>query len=287
MPPSPAPAARLWRWAGHRLKDPVFQRQPEAHYDTAAFVDAVHAASKILRVIFPLASRVRHLLRGTPEMDGTEMLANWNTSGEFLDGAQAAHVALLGALWRPRGVTLPLELRDATSTEVRDWLEAIRKADNPFAAGGAKGHGAASPPPAAAGGAANGEAPGGHDLEPRLLAVAARFERLHGPPSLELIRNMDMASLRTLRADEKRMEAFHRDVWHGSTLQLQVASVAEAELVPAGGSPISVRRADRLHLTCDFNLREGIASHFRIQGVEELLEEASTKGFRDEGLEPE
>merc|ERR1712232_540996 len=109
---------------------------------------------------------------------------------------------------------------------------------------------------------------------------------------------MDFQALRTIRSDPDRFAAFHHDTLHGSQLNLDLATVAEGEILPsrsAGegeasdlGSPRSdkeprvKRRADKLQLACEFNLREGICSPFRIVRVEELHVEERIGGFHDE-----
>merc|ERR1712014_355708 len=115
------------------------------------------------------------------------------------------------------------------------------------------------------------------DFSPDAVDVYARFESFGGPRSLEHIRGMDASSLRNLR-DPERLAAFHDDTFKGSTLNMVVASVAEARERTIDSRDERtlakmVRRADRVHLDCGFNLREGIASSFRVSKVEELLTE--------------
>lgn len=262
------PATRLWKWAESRLQDPVFRGVPEVHLDTAGFVDAIQMSSKVLRLAFPAMrgiAQLRHRLRGTqlpPEVSEMRMLEHWNSSEEFLDGAKIAHEALLQALWRRPGEALPDGLREATSPDVRSWLEGERRQIRGWESGGSEPSDPA------------------HHAE--ISVVAVRFEHCGGPTSLEAIRHMDLSALPSLRWDTERQRAFQNDIMHGSVLTFQVASVAEAKLWLAtssdGGSsfeekPLIVRRADRLHLACDFNLRKGIASPFRFTSAEALLTE--------------
>lgn len=248
-----AEAARLWRWAGRGVKGAAFESSPEVHYDTAAFIDAIHTSSHVLRVLFPVVrgfAALRHRLRGTtmpPEADNPEMLANWNSSQDFLDGTEQTHRELLGALWRPRAETLPLDLREGLSPDVQKWLERSRAADKFRDAE--------------------------DDVVANIITVSVRFERLYGPRSLDYIKDMDLSALGSLSRDPERLSAFHQDTVRGSPLNLEVAAVAESEWHSSRGGvePRTLRRADRLRLACDFNLREGIASPFRIAGVEELL----------------
>jgi len=267
---------RLWRWAARcRPKDAagggrrqLERRLVEAHLETMAFVDAVHAASKVLRYILPVArslAHLRHNIRGTQmpaELDNVQMLSEWNTATEFLEGAEAAHEALLEARWRPAGEPLHSGLREATSADVRAYLDQIRQADGDQ--------------PADSTGSTSGR-------EAKVVAVSTRFEHLHGPPSLEMIRSMDAQSLFKLRQDHARMSAFHDDTFKGSTLHLRLAAVAEVELPacaerPEELRPLTLRRVDRLHLACDFNLREGIASAFRVDQLEPLVAETCRPG---------
>mmetsp|Transcript_8967 Transcript_8967/g.28458 ORF Transcript_8967/g.28458 Transcript_8967/m.28458 type:complete len:256 (-) Transcript_8967:83-850(-) len=244
-------AASLWRWAGSRVKGPAFQHRPEEHWDTAAFVDAVHVASHVLQAMQPMLhgiARLRHRMRGTtmhPGLEGATILANWNSSSGFLEGTEFAYRSVLCGLWRPGDEPLPAHLRESLGPEVRGWLRARRAA------------------------AASGEAT--HTTSIRSAAV--RFERITGPPSLEHIRNMDMASLRS--TGNERHSAFQHDMFRGSQLRLEVVAVAEAERAGCGAAPLLLRRADRMHLECTFNLREGLASPFRMVTLEELLAEES------------
>merc|ERR1719436_1599621 len=57
------------------------------------------------------------------------MLSTWNSADGFLDGAEAAHEALLAGLWRRSGTPLPPGLRELTSPEVRKWLDTTRKSE--------------------------------------------------------------------------------------------------------------------------------------------------------------
>eukprot|EP00928_Gymnodinium_smaydae_P090022 TRINITY_DN73886_c0_g1_i1.p1 TRINITY_DN73886_c0_g1~~TRINITY_DN73886_c0_g1_i1.p1 ORF type:complete len:288 (+),score=16.46 TRINITY_DN73886_c0_g1_i1:48-911(+) len=281
-------ASRLWRWAHHRVKDPLFLRQPDEHHDIEAFVDAIHASAKVLRWVYPFAqglAKFRHALRGTQmpaELQGVHLLENWNSSESFIDGAERIHEALLEAMWRPASVPLPAVLREATSQDARSWLDACRQTTS------------AGPSPLVedvshpvVGRTLEGM--DSHGLTARVMAVYGRFDRFYGPESLEMIRHMDVSKLGSIRSDEKRLAAFHHDTFQGSVLQLQVALVSETHLLSATENTvpvIAVRRADRLHLSCDFNLREGIASDFRVSAVEGLDEEARRGGFpTDEATE--
>merc|ERR1712150_216635 len=168
-------------------------------------------------------------------------------------------------------------IRETTSPEVRSYLDGLRRAEAT----------AADCAPSSEGDSA--VRAGVRDRRAQVVLVSSRFERLHGPPSLDLMRTMDMTSLRALRSDQRALMAFHDDTWKGSTLQLQVASLAEVELPVSGeqlehDTIITVRLADRLHFACDFNLQEGIASQFRVTELEGLLEESrpGPHGFKDE-----
>lgn len=267
-------AARLWRWAARRLDGEVFQPHPEVHEDVAAFIDAVNAASRVLKVLFPVArgvARMRYMLRGIeiPPHVGSEAhaLSNWNSATGFLEGADFAHRAVLGTLWRPQNSAFPVDLREAFSPQVRQWLEAERQLSCPS---DGKAH--------------DGEAV--TEAIAHLVSSSVRFEGFGGPQSLEVLRKMDVSSLRTLTTDEERLGAFQHDTFRGSKLDLKVVAVAEADLLPttmaASEGPRTLRRADRLLLTCDFNLREGIASPFRVETLQELLAEVKLGGFRDD-----
>jgi len=224
-----------------------------AHHETAAFADAVHTASGMLRWIFPWAERLAHLrhrLRGTrmePSVQGLTMLENWNTSRDFLEGSEFAHEALLEGLWRPDGAPLPPFLEDSTR-------EVLRSLDQ------------ARPSPEG-----SSEAP-----STEIHCVSSRFERLHGPDSLERIRHMTVSGLGSFR-DPALIATFQHETFSDTPLLLEVGSVAEAER-----GNLVLRRHDRLKLQCNFNLQEGIASPFRIAGWEQVLAEQRRGGWDDE-----
>lgn len=180
-----------------------------------------------------------------PEVQDLSFLQNWNSAEEFLEGAEYAHKSVLGTLWQPSSTPISQELRESLGPDALQWLTDSRS--------------------------------GSSDGTLCNAVVAARFESFEGPESLEHIRRMDALSLGSLR-DPERLSAFSRDTWQGSPLRLVVAAVSEAHCERSSRSEGAsaqhiIRRADRIHLTCDFNLREGIASAFSVARVEELLVE--------------
>lgn len=256
----------MWRWADRRnVKIEGINDQAElAHHETAAFVDAVHTASGMLRWIFPWAERLAHLrhgLRGTrmdPSVQGLTMLAHWNSSRDFLEGSEFAHGALLEGLWRPAGAPLPSFL-EGSSREVLRSLDVARPAPPAREDAAPEAGDAELPPPPT-----------------DVVCVSSRFERLHGPDSLERIRHMTVSGFTSFR-DPALVAIFQRETFADTPLRLEVASVVEAE---RGGTVL--RRHDRLKLQCAFNLREGIASPFRITGWEQVLAEERRGGWDDE-----
>eukprot|EP00747_Dinoflagellata_sp_TGD_P180027 gnl/TRDRNA2_/TRDRNA2_31808_c0_seq2.p1 gnl/TRDRNA2_/TRDRNA2_31808_c0~~gnl/TRDRNA2_/TRDRNA2_31808_c0_seq2.p1 ORF type:complete len:284 (+),score=49.45 gnl/TRDRNA2_/TRDRNA2_31808_c0_seq2:69-920(+) len=261
-------AQMLWHWAGRRLGRRCCEL--EAHYDTAAFIDAVHAASQILHVILPLARGVAHLrhhLRGTqmhPDAARAGMLENWNNSDGFLDGAEEAQRALLDALWRTTDEPICPELRECIGPDVVRWLQSARSQ----AEGDAGDSSRVVPVRVGA----------DHTID----ALSVRFERLHGPESLDHIRGMSVTGFRSIR-DPEVIKSFQRDTLHNTTLNLDIAAVVQARVGSTddaaqrasddAAAAAFLRRYHRLTLACDFGLCEGIASPFRISGIEEVLAE--------------
>mmetsp|Transcript_44476 Transcript_44476/g.96764 ORF Transcript_44476/g.96764 Transcript_44476/m.96764 type:complete len:257 (-) Transcript_44476:116-886(-) len=251
---SAAKAARLWQWAGPKVPTIHYQ----AHLETCAFVDSLYSASWLLQGFLPVANvlaNINHRLRGTkgaPELESMTMLENWNKSDSFLEGAEQAHVSLLRCFWRPQAEVVPMQLREGIGPEVVDWL--------------------------------NGDvAERGWEEELVDVVAASRFERLYGPPSLEMLKKVTVSTMRSAEL----VEAFREDMWRGSQLNLQLGSVVQARRRLGGEGADSkqdlvLRRLDRLTLACDFNLREGIASQFRVTGIANLGTEVRTGGFTDE-----
>jgi len=245
-------SSALWRWAAPRIRGATpYEEIRNKHLDTCAFIDAVHVASKVLRALLPLAqgaARMRHFLRGSqmPPLppDGGRFLKHWNSSHEFSEGADCAYGSLLSTLWQHNNEPLPQELRKLFGMEVQKRVTEMREATV--------------------------------DTKTILVVSTVLFEGLHGPPSLEHVRDMDFSALRSLRKDDTRLAAFQHDTFRGSQLRLDLAAVAEAERQSINGSGKPrhrLRRADRLQLECNFNLHDGIASPFRIVNFEELLAE--------------
>eukprot|EP00928_Gymnodinium_smaydae_P017181 TRINITY_DN16562_c0_g1_i2.p1 TRINITY_DN16562_c0_g1~~TRINITY_DN16562_c0_g1_i2.p1 ORF type:complete len:254 (+),score=50.16 TRINITY_DN16562_c0_g1_i2:74-763(+) len=205
-----------WRWAARRLpRVKSLGPRPLAHHDTADFLDAIHTSSQVLRFLFPPVRglmRLRHLLRGSQppaELAETELLANWNTADEFLQGAEWVHSELLAAAALPRAAALPEALRELSSAEVRSWLDAAR--------------------------------PEAAEAEGVSLDVEARFERVGGPASLEYIRRVEGKGLGALARDQEFVEAFHHDTWNGATLEMEVAAVTDMCGLPSPSSSTALR----------------------------------------------
>eukprot|EP00930_Biecheleria_cincta_P022808 TRINITY_DN16588_c0_g1_i1.p1 TRINITY_DN16588_c0_g1~~TRINITY_DN16588_c0_g1_i1.p1 ORF type:complete len:264 (+),score=46.45 TRINITY_DN16588_c0_g1_i1:28-819(+) len=259
----PRGGARLWHWASAKLRGPAFGPKPEVHFDTCAFADAISTSSKLLKLLSPMmisVARLRHRLRGSEMMPNLAeqplMLANWNSADEFLDGAEQAYTGLLAAAWRPPTEPLDEGFREVTSPEVRKWIENARELAQ--------------------------KSDGEHPTVRSLGAVSMRFESLRGPRSLENIRSMEFSSLSNFQKSREELRGpLEHDLFRGSDLTLEVVAVAEVRHAP----PRVERRSDRLRLSCAFNLREGIASPFRIVNVEELLSEVRDGEFHDSDVE--
>lgn len=244
--------ARLWNWARKRLGEETCSL--ELHEENAAFIDSIHAAGRVLRGMYPFISTLvqfRARMKGVPVppgLEGPATLTTWNSAAGFVEGAEQAHRALLDAHWEHRRESIPEPLRESVSPEVLRWLEG---SENEITA-----------------------------QNPRVIAVNARVQSFGGPESLRIVR--EQSSPFGVFKNPDSMAVFHHDTWTGSRLKLEVATVAEAECTPAQGSGSDtnvLRRLDRLHMACDFNLREGIASEFRISKLEELLSEIRSKSW--------
>eukprot|EP00434_Breviolum_minutum_P003864 symbB.v1.2.003397.t1/scaffold190.1/size276550/22 len=95
------------------------------HLKTAAFVDAVGRSSKFLKAVSPVMvafTRMSHFLRGMelPAGDGPQIVKNWNTSEEFLEGAEQAYQYALRTAFSPVD---SVDLDVTSSHSFRKWVK--------------------------------------------------------------------------------------------------------------------------------------------------------------------
>lgn len=266
-----------------------------AHIETAHFVDAIHKASGVTRSVLPFVRAIasaHHMLRGTrmdPDMASLDFLQNWHSSSELLQGVGLVHMALVEAALQPGDGDLSEDFVACLKPGVRRWLEA-RKASTSSASSPAPG----APSATSQAGAESNCGPNAASQglrPPKVLAADIRFEGISGPRSLEWLQKVRVGSVWDLQ-DQERMSAFQHDVWKDTLMHVDVSAVREVQSLVKSGSGegdatsharVLTREADRLRLECDFNLREGIASHFRVAEVKTVLREkrSALEGFQE------
>ena len=228
---------QLWRWAArsaHLDAEAAFHE----HLKTAAFVDAVGRSSKFLKAVSPVMvafTRMSHFLRGMelPAGDGPQIVKNWNTSEEFLEGAEQAYQYALRTAFSPVD---SVDLDVTSSHSFRKW---VKEQQALYAQDFAESQ----------------------DFE--LDSLLLHFQTLAGPKSLETLQKFgqDASSLDR----EQLMNELQQDFLHGADLKLGLLAVAEVS-----HKPQIERRVDRLLLQSSFNLAEGISSDFQIAELESL-----------------
>ncbi|CAE7565251.1 Myo1a [Symbiodinium natans] len=221
----------------------------EEHLQTAAFVDAVSHSSRILQAMSPMIVgfvRLRHWLHGA-EFNGEslDVVQNWNTSEEFLQGAEQVYRHVLSTALAPSDQDSDIGPLHRT----RDWLKDQQQQ----------------------------RARDFSDAESfELTDVSMRFHSLTGPKSLETLQEIEHIT-RWQENREKLRGPLEEDLIKGSTLKLSFWAVAEARYLPASKME---RRADRLLIESAFDLRTGIASEFTVSELETLTREVSER-FED------
>eukprot|EP00435_Cladocopium_sp_Y103_P007005 s4016_g2.t1 len=185
----------LWRWATKKALNPEVVLHE--HLKTASFVDAVGRSSTVLKAVSPVLvafTRVSHWIRGMdfPAGDGPQIVRNWNTSQEFLEGAEQAYRYALRTAWAPGP-----ELDVTSSNSFRQWIKEQKALhDQDF-----------------------GES---QDFEMNSLLLL--FQNVAGPKSLEALQEFqELPSLDR----EKLMAEIQQDFLHGSDLKLGLLAVAE------------------------------------------------------------
>lgn len=222
----------------------------QEHLQTAAFVDAVSHSSRILQAMSPMIVgfvRLRDWLYGGEfNGEGLDVVQNWNTSEEFLQGAEQVYRHALGVALAPPSSE---ESDIVLVHRAREWLEDQRKLRcRDFA-----------------------------DAESfELTDVSMRFQSLQGPKSLETLQEIEHIT-RWQENREKLRGPLEEDLMKGSRLKLSFLAVAEARYFPASKME---RRADRLLIESAFDLRTGIASEFSVSELENLHREVAEQ-FED------
>ncbi|CAE7255095.1 VIII-A [Symbiodinium pilosum] len=192
--------------------------------------------------------RLRHWFYGAEfSGEGLDLVRRWNTSQEFLLGAEQVYRHVLRAALSPPGAEEP---DMALLHRTRDWLEDQQKQRaRDFADATAF----------------------------ELTGTCMRFQSLTGPKSLEALQGEIEHITRWQELREKLRGPLEEDLLKGSTLKLSFLAVAEARHFPVAKME---RRADRLLIESSFDLRRGIASEFMVSELETLTREVAEK-FED------
>mmetsp|Transcript_24609 Transcript_24609/g.39439 ORF Transcript_24609/g.39439 Transcript_24609/m.39439 type:complete len:202 (-) Transcript_24609:8-613(-) len=182
--------------------------------------------------MFRLTQRILFMFRSPEETPPPFPGAfnNWNTSDEFLGGAETAYRGILGGLLL--GEPSLEELRPSLSPEIFRQLRTSREA--PIATSSV-------------------------DL------VSVRLVSLGGPQSLQAIREGKPPW--AYANDPEVREVFVKDMLHGSDLDLEVAAVAQVRCAETGSR---FWRLDWVTLRSQFSLTDGIRESFRVVGFEEV-----------------
>ncbi|CAK9041575.1 unnamed protein product [Durusdinium trenchii] len=228
-----ARSEKLWMWAARSAKISL-----EDHMKTAAFVDAVGRSASVLKALSPMLvtfARLSAWLRGMdlPPGDGPQIVRNWNTSEEFLEGAEQVYRHALVTAFTAS------ELEVTATNQFRQWVKeqgALRQQDFP-------------------------------DSKFEFAELLVRFENLTGPRSLEALQKF-AESPRFQSSDREQLKGeLQQDLEQSSKLNLQVLALAEVRHPPHEKME---RRLDRVLLQSSFNLAEGISSDFEIAELENL-----------------
>ncbi|CAJ1387531.1 unnamed protein product [Effrenium voratum] len=230
-------ARHLLSWAERGLQKGL----EEPHLQTTVFIDAIGRSSRILTAVSPFLvsiARLRFWLHGRSfQADGTpELVRNWNTSEEFLQGAEQAYRHVILATTKPAWES------DVDLSRVRPWLEeqqALKSRDFP----------------------------GSDGL--KLTKLLVQFQSLAGPRSLEALQ--EIRDITRLNKEELK-DKLEQDLLSETKLKLDILAIAEAQHPPLSTKE---RRADRLLLESSFDLREGITSDFTVAEVETLLRDTA------------
>ncbi|CAJ1387532.1 unnamed protein product [Effrenium voratum] len=186
-------ARHLLSWAERGLQKGL----EEPHLQTTVFIDAIGRSSRILTAVSPFLvsiARLRFWLHGRSfQADGTpELVRNWNTSEEFLQGAEQAYRHVILATTKPAWES------DVDLSRVRPWLEeqqALKSRDFP----------------------------GSDGL--KLTKLLVQFQSLAGPRSLEALQ--EIRDITRLNKEELK-DKLEQDLLSETKLKLDILAIAEA-----------------------------------------------------------